>query len=94
MTHFGIDKNTKPKDTTIGTLYAIYGRDDEEKEHFLILGTGAAGTVLIVDIGDGQYGARERDRGDSAFEVAEFFGLTNDIRFFDDQDDFDLTVEF
>ena len=94
MTHFDTIRNTKPEDTEIGSLYAIYGRDDEEKEHFLILGTGAAGAVLIVDISDGQYVARERDRDDSALEVAEFFGLTNNIRFFDDQDDFDLMITF
>ena len=94
MTHFSTIENTKPEDVEIGSLYAIYGRDDEEKEHFLILGTGAAGAVLIVDISDGQYVARERDRDDSALEVAEFFGLTNNIRFFDDQDDFDLMITF
>lgn len=94
MTHFDTIRNTKPEDTEIGSLYAIYGRDDEEKEHFLILGTGAAGAVLIVDISDGQYVARERDRDDSALEVAEFFGLTNNIRFFGDQDDFDLMITF
>ena len=94
MTHFDTIRNTTPEDVDIGSLYAIYGRDNEEKEHFLILGTGAAGAVLIVDISDGQYCARERDRDDSALEIAEFFGLTNNIRFFDDQDDFDLTVAF
>ena len=94
MTHFSTIENTKPEDVEIGSLYAIYGRDDKEKEHFLILGTGAAGAVLIVDISDGQYVARERDRDDRALEVAEFFGLTNNIRFFDDQDDFDLMITF
>ena len=94
MTHFSTIENTKPEDVESGSLYAIYGRDDKEKEHFLILGTGAAGAVLIVDISDGQYVARERDRDDSALEVAEFFGLTNNIRFFDDQDDFDLMITF
>lgn len=94
MTHFNTIENTKPEDVEIGSLYAIYGRDDKGKEHFLILGTGAAGAVLIVDISDGQYVARERDRDDSALEVAEFFGLTNNIRFFDDQDDFDLMITF
>ena len=50
--------------------------------------------ILIVDISDGQYCARERDKGDSALEIAEFFGLTNNIRFFDNQDDFSITINF
>ena len=94
MTHFDTTRNTKMEDIEIGSLYAIYGRDNAGKEHFLVLGTGAASAVLIVDISDGQYCARERDRGDSALEIAEFFGLTNNIRFFDNQDDFSITINF
>lgn len=94
MTHFDTTRNTKMEDIEIGSLYAIYGRDNAGKEHFLVLGTGAVSAVLIVDISDGQYCARERDRGDSALEIAEFFGLTNNIRFFDNQDDFSITINF
>lgn len=94
MTHFDTTRNTKMEDIEIGSLYAIYGRDNVGKEHFLVLGTGAVSAVLIVDISDGQYCARERDRGDSALEIAEFFGLTNNIRFFDNQDDFSITINF
>ena len=94
MTHFGIDKNTKPEDREIGGLYAIYGDDYIGKPHFLLIGDGKDGNVFITDICDEQYSARERDRDDSALEIAELFGLTNNIRFFDDEGDFDITVEF
>jgi hypothetical protein len=94
MTHFGIDKNTEPKDTEIGALYAIYGHDYEGKPHFLLIGNGTDGTAFITDICDGQYSARERDRDDSALEIANSFGLIDNIRFFDDEADFDITVEF
>lgn len=94
MTHFDINKDIVPEDREIGALYAIYGHDYEERPHFLLVGNGTAGTVFITDICDGQYSARERDRDDSAFEIAEDFGLVNKIRFFDDEGDFDITVEF
>ena len=94
MTHFDINKDIVPEDREIGALYAIYGHDYEERPHFLLVGNGTAGTVFITDICDGQYCARERDRGDSALEIAEFFGLTNNIRFFDNQDDFSITINF
>lgn len=94
MTHFGIGKNTKPEDTEIESLYAIYGSDNEGKPHFLLIGNGTDGTAFITDICDGQYSARERDRDDSALEIANSFGLIDNIRFFDDEADFDITVEF
>ena len=94
MTHFGIGKNTKLEDREIGGLYAIYGNDSIGKPHFLLIGDGKDDTVFITDICDGQYSARERDKGDSALEIAELFGLIDNIRFFDDEADFDITIEF
>lgn len=94
MTQFNIGKNIKPEDREIGGLYAIYGDDHTGKPHFLLIGNGTDDTVFITDICDGQYSARERDRGDSALEIAELFGLIDNIRFFDDEGDFDITIEF
>lgn len=94
MTHFNIGKNIKLEDREIGGLYAIYGDDQIGKPHFLLIGDGKDGTVFITDICDGQYSARERDRDDSALEIVENFGLIDNIRFFDDEGDFDITIEF
>ena len=94
MTHFNIGKNIKPEDTEIGGLYAIYGDDYIGKPHFLIIGDGKDGTVFITDICDGQYSAKERNRDDSALEIAELFGFINNIRFFDDEEKFDIAIDF
>lgn len=94
MTHFNTTNNHSIQDEELNVLFAIYGHDTNEKSHFLVIGSGADDEALVVDISSTDYVARVCDNGDSALEVAEYFGLVSNIKFFYDNEDFDLTVEF
>ena len=94
MTHFNIDNENIIEDSEIGRLYAIYGYDYESRPHFLIIGQATEGEVPVIDISDDHYTTCIRDEGDSALEVAEHFGLTSNLKFFEDEANFSLTIEF
>lgn len=95
MTHFGIGKNTKPEDTEIESLYAIYGCDSEGNPHFLIVGgMNDDAQAPVIDISAEDHKARIYDEEDSALEIADEFGLVSDIKFFYEAESFDLTLNF
>lgn len=94
MIHFNIDRSGKPDDEEIGSLYAIYGKDDEENEHFLIIGKSMNDIIFVADISDENFPVRECNKRSSALEITEYWGLTSKIRFFYAPEDFDLTVKF
>lgn len=94
MTHFNFNNENIIEDSEIGQLYAIYGLDYESKPHFLITGQAIEGKVTVIDIGDSSYATNIYDEGDSALEVAKHFGLTSNLKFFEDEADFDITINF
>lgn len=94
MINFNTAENRPIQDEELGTIFAIYGHDAERKPHFLVVGSGVNNEAFVMDICSTDHTTRERDNGDSALEIAEYFGLVSNIKFFYDNEDYDLTIEF
>ena len=94
MINFEFIKKIVPKDDKIGNIYAIYGCDTKDNQHFLVVGGTDDAQAPVIDISIPDHRARVYDEEDSALEIADDFGLISDIKFFYEAESFDLTLDF
>ena len=94
MINFEFIKKIVPKDDKIGNIYAIYGCDTKDNQHFLVVGGAEDGDIPVIDISTLNHDARIFNMEDSAIDVAESFGLFSNIKFFYQAEDFDLELDF
>lgn len=94
MMNFEFIETIGPEDDEIGNIYGIYGRDEQDNPHFLVVGGMDDGQAPVIDISDSGHDAQIFDNGDSAMEIADDFGIVSDIKFFYKTEDFELTLNF
>ena len=94
MINFELIEKIVPEDDEIYNIYAIYGRDTKGDPHFLVVGGADGGQAPVIDMSVTSHQARIYDERDSALDIADDFGLVSDIKFFQEAESFDLTLDF